>query len=131
MTEPLAVALAKTLRDAYNNFEADQPQTLNLFTDDIVYCDPRFPTFEGKEALKGYLQQLAGENQALQVSWEYTNVISEGDQAAVEWMVRSGLDFGGRKFEFPGSAFFKVRYGKICYYCGYWDTAILQQLSGQ
>lgn len=128
MLENVAAVLAKKLRDAYNNFEADQPQTLDLFTDDVVYRDPRFPAFEGKEALKGYLQQVAGENQALQVTWEYTSVISEGDQAAVEWLVKSGVEFGEKKLEFPGAAFFRVREGKICYYCGYWDTAILQQL---
>jgi ketosteroid isomerase-like protein len=131
MSEPLAVELAKKLRDAYNNFEADQPQTLDLFTDDIVYWDPRFPAFEGKEALKGYLQQVAGENQAMQVTWEYTNILSEGDQAAVEWMVKTDMELGAGKFEFPGAAFFRVRDGKICNYCGYWDTAILQQLMGE
>ena len=131
MSDANAAELAQRLRDAYNNFEADQPQTLDLFTDDIVYRDPRFPAFEGKEALKGYLQQLAGENRTMQVSWEYTNIVSEGDQAAVEWLVKSGLDFGGKKLEFPGAAFFKARDGKICSYCGYWDTAILQQLAGE
>ena len=129
MSESPAVVLAKKLRDAYNNFEADKPQTLDLFTDDIVYRDPRFPAFEGKESLKGYLQQVAGENQAMQVTWEYTNIIAEGDQAAVEWLVRTGLNLGDKRFEFPGAAFFKVRDGRICYYCGYWDTGILQQLS--
>ncbi|GAB4340882.1 MAG: hypothetical protein Kow0099_17100 [Candidatus Abyssubacteria bacterium] len=129
MKESLAMTLAKKLRDAYNNFEADRPETLELFTDDIVYRDPRFPAYRSKEALKGYLTQLAGENKALQVTWEYTNIVSADDQAAVEWVVRSGLDFGGKIFEFPGSAFFKVRDGRICYYCGYWDTAVLQQLA--
>lgn len=129
MSEPLPVVLAKKLRDAYNNFEADQPQTLDLFTDDIVYRDPRFPAYEGKEALKGYLQQVAGENQAMQVEWEYTNIISEGDQVAVEWLVKTGMELEGKRFEFPGAAFLKARDGKICYYCGYWDTGILQRLA--
>ena len=61
MSEPTAAELAEKLRDAYNNFEADAPQTLELFTDDVVYRDPRFPAFEGKEALKTYLNQVAGE----------------------------------------------------------------------
>ncbi|MBI4831004.1 MAG: nuclear transport factor 2 family protein [Candidatus Lindowbacteria bacterium] len=129
MPKPPVVELAEKLRDAYNNFKADQPQTLDLFSDDVFYRDPRFPAFEGKEALKGYLQQLAGENQTMQVAWEYTNIIAQGDCAAVEWRVRSGLDFGGKKLEFPGAAFFKARGDKICYYQGYWDTAVLQQLS--
>jgi len=30
MTEPQAVALAKKFRDAYNDFEVDQPETLEL-----------------------------------------------------------------------------------------------------
>jgi ketosteroid isomerase-like protein len=131
MSKPLAVELAEKLRNAYNAFEADQPHTLDLFTDDISYKDPRFPAFEGKEALKRYLQQVAGENRAMQVTWEYTNVISEGDRAAVEWMVKTGMDFGGKKLEFSGAAFFTVRDGKICYYCGYWDTGILQKLTGE
>jgi ketosteroid isomerase-like protein len=130
MPESLAADLAQKLRDAYNNFEADHPQTLALFTDDVYYRDPRFPAFEGKAALKDYLEQLAGENRTMQITWEYTNIVAERDRAAVEWLVKSGLDFGGMKLEFPGAAFFKVRGGKICYYCGYWDTAILQQLAG-
>ncbi|RJP64086.1 MAG: nuclear transport factor 2 family protein [Candidatus Abyssobacteria bacterium SURF_17] len=129
MPEPLVVQLAKQLRDAYNSYLADQPQTLGLFTDDVVYRDPRFPAFRGKEALKGYLKQLAGENQALQVKWEFVTIIAEGQQAAVEWVVKTALDVGGKRFEFPGAAFFKMREGKISSYCGYWDTGILQQLS--
>ena len=131
MSQPSAADLAKKVRDAYNNFEADAPETLELFTDDVVYRDPRFPAFEGKEALKGYLQQLAGENKAMQVDWEYTNIVSEGDQAAVEWLVKTGMELAGKRFEFPGAAFFKTREGRIYYYCGYWDTGILQQLSGE
>ena len=130
MSKSLAVELAEKLRDAYNNFEADKPQTLDLFTDDVYYRDPRFPAFEGKDALKGYLQQVAGENQAMQVEWEYTNIVSEGDQAAVEWLVKTGMELEGKRFQFPGSAFVKARAGKICYYCGYWDTGILQKLAG-
>lgn len=131
MSESQAADLAKKLRDAYNSFAADNPETLDLFTDDIVYRDPRFPAFEGKEALKGYLEQLAGENQAMQVDWEYTNIVSEGDQAAVEWLVKTPMEFGGKKFEFTGAAFIKVRDGKISRYTGYWDTGILQQLGGE
>ncbi|NQU07724.1 MAG: nuclear transport factor 2 family protein [Candidatus Abyssubacteria bacterium] len=129
MTESQATTLAERFRAAVNRFEADQPETLEFFTDDIVYSEPRFPAFRGKEALKGYLQQLMGKHKALQASWEYTNVVVQGDQAAVEWMVRSGVDFGGKKLEIPGASFFKVRDGKICYYCEYYDTAILQQLA--
>jgi ketosteroid isomerase-like protein len=131
MSESSAVELAKKLREAYNNFDADKPETLDMFTDDVVYRDPRFPAFEGKEALKGYLQQLAGENQAMQVDWVYTNIVAEGDQAAVEWLVKTPMEFGRKKFEFSGAAFFKVRDGRICRYTGYWDTGILQQLGGE
>ena len=130
MSQPSAAELAEKLRAAYNAFEADAPQTLELFTDDVSYTDPRFPAFEGKEALKGYLQQVAGENRAMQVEWEYTNSVSEGDQAAVEWMVRTAMELEGKRFEFPGSAFVKARDGKICYYQGYWDTGILSKLAG-
>ncbi len=130
MSEPSAAELAKKLRDAYNNFEADQPQTLDLFTDDVVYRDPRFPAYEGKEALKSYLKQVAGENQAMQVEWEYTSIVSEGDQVAVEWLVKTAMELEGERFSFPGAAFLKARDGKICYYCGYWDTGILQKLAG-
>lgn len=131
MMESVAAILAKKLRDAYNNFEADQPQTLDLFAEEVVYTDPRFSPFEGKQALQEYLKQLAGENQALRVSWEFENIVSEGDQCAVEWKVRSGVDFGGKSLEFPGAAFFRVRDGKICSYRGYWDTSILQRLMNE
>ena len=129
MSEPQAITLAERFRVAVNSFEADQPETLESFTDDIVYRESRFPAFRGKEALKGYLRGLMREHQALQVSWEYTNVVAQGDQVALEWMVRSEVDFGGKKLEVSGAAFFKVRDGKICYYCEYFDTAILQQLA--
>jgi ketosteroid isomerase-like protein len=130
MAEPTAAELAEKLRDAYNNFEADTPHTLELFTNDVVYCDPRFPAFEGKEALKTYLTQVARENQAMQVDWVYTNIVADADQAAVEWLVKTGMELEGKRFEFPGAAFVKAREGKICYYCGYWDTGILQKLAG-
>ncbi len=126
--ESVAALLAIRLKDAYNNFEADQTQTLALFTDDIVYWDPRFAPIEGKQALSKYLAQLAGENRMLQVNWEFVRIISEENHAAVEWIVRSGVDFGGKPLEFGGAAFFQTRDGKICRYRGYWDTAILQRL---
>jgi ketosteroid isomerase-like protein len=128
--ETTTVALAEELRRAYNNLLADHPQTLELFTEDVSYTDPRFPTFEGKEALRDYLRQLAAENQALQVVWEFTNIVAEGERAAVEWSVKSGIDFGGKPLEFAGAAFFRARDGKISYYRGYWDTAVLQRLMG-
>jgi len=130
MSEPTAAELARMLRDAYNSFKADAPETLELFTDDVVYCDPRFPAFEGKEALKGYLTQVAGENQAMQVEWEYTNTVAEGDQAAVEWLVKTAMELEGKQFQIPGAAFVKARDGKICCYRGYWDTGILSKLAG-
>jgi len=68
MTEPQAVALAKKFRDAYNDFEVDQPETLELFTDDVIYHECRFPTFRGKEALKGYLRQTAESVRTRQLS---------------------------------------------------------------
>jgi ketosteroid isomerase-like protein len=126
MTEPQAVVLAKKFRDAYNDFEVDRPETLELFTDDIVYHECRFATFQGKEALKGYLQQLDESVRNRQLSWEFTKVIFQGDQVAVEWMVRSGVNL---EFELPGAAFFKERDGKICYYSEYFNTAILEQLA--
>ncbi len=130
MAQPTAVELAEKLREAYNAFKADDPATLELFTDDVSYTDPRFPAFEGKEALKGYLAQVAGENQAMQVEWEYTSSVCKGDVAAVEWMVRTGLELDGKRFEFPGAAFVRARDGRICYYQGYWDTGILSRLAG-
>jgi ketosteroid isomerase-like protein len=129
MTESLAITLAERYRAAVNKFEADQPETLEIFTDDIVYHESRFPAFRGKEALKGYLQQLMGRHRALQVSWEYNSVVAQGGHAAVEWTVKNAGDSGGKTFEISGAAFFKVRGGKICYYAEYFDTVLLQQLA--
>jgi len=127
MTESQVFTLAEKFRAAVNRFDADRPETLEIFTDDVVYSESRFPVFRGKEAVKKYLQQLMADHQALQASWEYTNIIVQGNQAAVEWMVRNAVGRGGKKLEIPGSSFLKVRDGKICYYCEYYDTAILQQ----
>jgi ketosteroid isomerase-like protein len=129
MTESQAIALAERYRVAVNSFEADRPETLEIFTDDIVYHESRFPAFRGKEALKGYLQQLMEAHRALQVSWEYTSVVAQGGHAAVEWTVKNAGDSGGKKFDISGAAFFKVRDGKICYYREYFDTAILKQMA--
>jgi ketosteroid isomerase-like protein len=129
MTESQAVALAEKFRDAVNRFEADRPETLELFTDDIFYRESRFPAFRGGEAVKGYLQGLMRAHKALKSVWEYTNVVAHGDQAAVEWIVRNTIDPDGKKQEVVGATFFKVRDGKICYYNEYYDTAVLQQLA--
>jgi ketosteroid isomerase-like protein len=129
MAESQAVALTETFRDAVNRFEADQPETLELFTDDIFYHESRFPAFRGKEAVKAYLQGLMRAHKALQSVWEYTNVVAQGNQAAVEWIVINTIDPGGKKVEVIGAAFIKVRDGKICYYNEYYDTSILQQLA--
>lgn len=129
MTESQAVTLAKEFRDAYNDFELDQPHALELFTDDVFYYEVRSAAFQGKEALKEYLIQLAREIQTLNLSWEFTNVITQSDQVAVEWIVRSGIEFAGKRLELPGVSFFKVRDGKICYYSEYFDTAILEKLA--
>lgn len=129
MTEPQAVVLAERFRTAFNKFEADRSETLELFTDDVFYCDPRLPAFKGKEALKEFLEQLAAEIRSMQLSWKYTNVVVQGDRVAVEWELKSGVDFAGKKLEILGASFFKVRGDKICYYYEYYDTAILQQFA--
>lgn len=47
MAQSDVAALAARLRDAYNRFKADDPQTLELFTNDIVYRDPSFTVTMG------------------------------------------------------------------------------------
>lgn len=108
-----------------NDLKVDEPSTLDLFTDDITYTDPRFPAFRGKAELKDYFQRLAGENKGIGAVWEYTNVIAGGEQACAEWEVRSTADLGGQTIQIFGATVFRVREGKICYYRGYWDTGSL------
>ena len=128
MSSSEALQVATRYKDICNAMKVEEPSTLDLIDEDAVWVDPRFPPCEGKERIGEYLEQLGGENRSFQIKWEFTNVISKGDHVAAEWTVESGIEIDGKRLFIEGASVFKIRDGKIYYYRGYWDTAIITRL---
>ncbi len=111
----------------FNANKLEEPETLNLVTEDVYWVDPRFPAFQGKASFSRYLQYAARENRTIRPIWEAKNIFLEGEQACVEGYAELTL---GTKIALDGVSIFRVRDGKIYYYRGYWDTFLWKSRVG-
>mgnify|MGYP002820810739 CR=1 FL=1 len=103
----------------FNAWRVQEPETLNLVTDDVYWMDPRFPAFQGKNRLAKYFQYAGVENQVIKPVWETKKIFATAEEACVEWAGAINL---GIRMTIDGTSVFRVRDGKIYYYRGYWDT---------
>ncbi len=119
MTTESTIEAVRCFMAAFNAYQVQEPETLNLMTDDVYWMDPRFPAFRGKAQLAKYFQYAEVENGLIKPVWEAKSIFATDEEACVEWTSEATL---GVRVTIEGTSVFRVRDGKIYYYRGYWDT---------
>lgn len=117
------VETVKLFMQRCDDHKVADDETLSMFTDDATFQDPRFPAFEGKEAVSAFFKQLAQENQMIGALWKPVKVFSEAGQVCVQWEVTNRKPMGENEIFIEGCSIFRLRDGKIYYYRGYWNPA--------
>ena len=94
--------------------EGDYTKLVDLFTDDAVAEDGNVGRFEGKEAIRGFMQQMADTLPQQGIRFEVLEIAGDDETAWARWEAVFG---DGRRVE--GVGIYRVRDGKLSYYRDY------------
>lgn len=94
--------------------EGDYTKLVELFTDDAVAEDENVGRFEGKEAITGFMQQMADTLPELGIHFEVLEIAGDEETAWARWQAVYG---DGARAE--GVGIYRVRGDKLCYYRDY------------
>ncbi len=97
----------------------DIPQILQFFADDAVYHNMPLQPVQGKDAIKGVIEQFLAPFE--RAEWEVKQIAAAGDTVLTERVDRFiGVE---RTVELPVMGVFEVRAGKIAAWRDYFDLA--------
>ena len=91
----------------------DYTALVPLFTDDAVLVDPFFGTFEGREAIAGFMQRMVTEMAARETRFTVEEIGGGGEVAWAQWIARTPDG------DVAGCGLYRVRDGRIAYYRDY------------
>ena len=97
---------------------ADIPKILAYFTDDAVYHNMPIQPIQGKDAIKGVIEQFMAPFE--RCDWEIKHIAAQGDVVLTERVDRF---FGEKTVELPVMGVFELRNGKIAAWRDYFDLA--------
>ena len=96
--------------------EGDYTKLVDLFADDAVVVDPFFGTFEGKEAIMGFMRKMNEEMRARSTSFEVRELEGDGEVAWAQWVAHTAAG------DIEGCGLYRVREGKMTYYKDYMNA---------
>lgn len=94
--------------------EGDYTKLVDLFTDDAVAEDGNVGRFEGKEAIRGFMQQMADTLPQRGIRFEVLEIAGDDATAWARW---EAVFADGQRVE--GVGIYRVRDGKLSYYRDY------------
>ena len=98
---------------------ADIPKIVDFFTDDAVYHNMPIQPVQGKDAIKGLIEQFMAPFE--RAKFEITHIVADGDVVLTERVDRF---FGsGKTVELPLMGIFEIKDGKIAAWRDYFDLA--------
>lgn len=95
--------------------DGDYSQLAALFADDAVLVDPVWGTFEGAEAIAGFMTKMTTEMAARGVSFRLVELAGDDETAWAQW--EAVMPAGNRS----GVGIYRVRDGRLTYYRDYMD----------
>ena len=108
----------RTAREAIELFwrtqdSGDYTQLVPLFAEDAVLVDPFFGTFEGREAIAGFMAKMVEEMGDRKTSFTVVEISGGGDTAWAQWVAHTP------RGDVDGCGLYKVRDGLLTYYRDY------------
>ena len=117
MTESNNIDLIRRFCAAWNTI--DIPTILDFFADDCVYHNMPIQPIQGKDAIKGVIEQFTAPFE--RCPWEILHIAAAGDVVLTERIDRFiGAD---KTVELPVMGVFELRDGKIAAWRDYFDLA--------
>lgn len=101
--------------------EGDYTKLVDLFADDAVVVDPFFGTFEGKEAIMGFMRKMNEEMRARSTSFEVRELEGDGEVAWAQWVAHTAAG------DIEGCGLYRVREGKMTYYKDYMNAPAAEE----
>ncbi len=96
----------------------DIPKIVEFFTDDAVYHNMPMQPIQGKDAIKGVIEQFMAPFE--RADWEIKQIVAAGDIVLTERVDRF---IGEKTVELPVMGTFEIRDGKIAAWRDYFDLA--------
>lgn len=89
----------------------------DLFAQDATLVDPIFGTFQGREAIRGFMARMVSEMDARQTRFRVLEIAGEGEVAWAQWTAQTPAG------EISGCGLYRVRNGELTYYRDYINPA--------
>lgn len=96
--------------------EGDYTKVVPLFAEDAVLVDPFFGTFEGREAIAGFMAKMVTEMGDRKTRFVVTEIDGGGDVAWAQWIAKTP---GG---DVSGCGLYRVKDGMMTYYKDYMNA---------
>lgn len=108
--------------DVITNFwttqdKGDYTATVQLFAEDALFEDPVYGTFEGRDAIAGFMQKMNRVMAEQKTHFEVTHIAGDDAVAWAQWIAKTPNG------DIHGCGLYKVANGKITYYKDYMDRA--------
>lgn len=116
MSEAANIDLIERFCSTWN--ELDIPAILDFFTDDAVYHNMPIQPVQGKDAIKGMIEQVS--TPFTSGDWEIKNIAAAGDVVLTE---RVDKFIGAKSISLQVMGVFEIRDGKISAWRDYFDLA--------
>ncbi len=91
----------------------DYSRLVELFADDAVLVDPVYGTFNGAEAIAGFMAKMTEEMAARDISFRLVDLAGDDEMAWAQW--EAVMPAGNRS----GVGVYRVRDGRLTYYRDY------------
>ena len=101
----------------------DLDGALELCTDDLEYDNVPMDTLHGKDAARGFLAPMLGDD--VGVDWTVHHQLAAGDLVMNERT--DSFQFGAIHIDLPVAGIFKVRDGRIALWRDYFDLRTFEQ----
>jgi limonene-1,2-epoxide hydrolase len=118
MTESERIDVVRRFCEAWSEPTFNLPKILDFFADDCVYHNMPLQPIQGKDAIKGVIEQFMGHFE--RCDWELIHVAAASDIVLTERVDRF---LGEKTVELPVMGAFEVKDGKIVAWRDYFDLA--------
>jgi limonene-1,2-epoxide hydrolase len=116
MSEQENIKLIERFCATWSGPSVDVPMIIEFFTDDAVYHNMPIQPVQGKDAIKGVIEQFMTPFE--RCDWQVLNIAANGDRVLTE---RVDKFIGAKNVELPVMGTFDIKDGKISAWRDYFD----------
>ena len=113
------IDLIKRFCAVWSASSVDVAKVMDFFTDDAIYHNMPIQAIQGKDAIKGMIEQFLAPFE--RCDWEVKHIAADGNTVLTERIDRF---IGAKTVELPVMGAFEIRDGKIAAWRDYFDLAV-------